>query len=54
MSEVVGRPSSSELKNNFQYRVAPSTDNGDYYYMTGVFRTSEQRVTGTLNWLAVQ
>ena len=42
--------SSSELKNNFQYRVAPSTDNGDYYYMTGVFRTSEQRVTGTLNW----
>ena len=46
--------SSSELRNNFQYRVAPSTDNGDYYYMTGVFRTSEQRVTGTLNWLAVQ
>ena len=34
----------------FQYRVAPSTDNGDYYYMTGVFRTSEQRVTGKWNF----
>ena len=29
----------------YQYRVAPSTENGDLYYMTGVFRTSDERVT---------
>ena len=25
--------------------MAPSTENGDLYYMTGVFRTSDERVT---------
>ena len=30
---------------HLQYRVAPSTENGDLYYMTGVFRTSDERVT---------
>ena len=28
-----------------KYRIAPSNAKGDFYYMTGVFRTSEERVT---------
>jgi len=32
-------------QDSIQYRIAPSNARGDFYYMTGVFRTSEERVT---------